>query len=164
MPLILEVAPTVGEAVGTSERSCYCLKHIVEFRCLGWSERKIGAYFGVTGQAIHKRLKGLWAHLEPGELGAYRQHDSEVLRSLELRAAKGVSALLDNPKTWEKVGLRDAAVTLGVLVDKRRLLSGQSTANLSIAQIVEQLHRERPRPPDVVVEAEGTEKPLAKPQ
>lgn len=137
----------------------YSLRSIVELKFLeGWSERKIARYFGKTHGAIQHQLKGLWRLLQKDRVETYETHRIPLMTAVEAEVMELITDILANHSRREKVGLRDAVISLGVMVDKRRLEAGESTVNIGAHVLVEQLSREarsKREPQDVVVEAKA---------
>lgn len=108
----------------------------------GFSDRQIARQAGCSRQNISRRRKGLWVDLDRAETNAYRANEALLLDDTK----RIVLSELRAPKRLEKASARDLAIIYGVLFDKGQLAKGQSTANLSLHVLVEQVERERRTP------------------
>ena len=100
----------------------------LKLRLQGVTLPDIAALQGVTKQAIYQaltRFEPFLASIEPGQLTAFAEERGQILNSVEL----GLMQSLVDPAKVERASLRDIAVTYGIVYDKRRLESGQSTSN-----------------------------------
>ena len=100
----------------------------LKMRLQGNTLDEIGKVLGHTRQSIHRCLQNfepLLTSLQPGTLTAYAEERSNLLSAIELR----MTASLADEQAIQKSSLRDRAVTLGIITDKRRLEAGQSTSN-----------------------------------
>jgi hypothetical protein len=107
-------------------------KAVIELRIKGFTHEEIGQHFGVSRQAITKRLKGIFKLIDGGKLEAYRQHRVSILEGLEIE----VLSELSNPDKLEKASANNLAYAFGQLHSARRLEEGQSTENIGLAAIV----------------------------
>lgn len=114
------------------ERKTTPLRHIVELRMQGLSQLEIAKKLGVSKQAISKRLQGALAKIDGDVLEAYRPHKIAVLESIEQWL---LSALVDDTRL-KKATLGNVAYAFTQIHQARRLESGESTSNLSLAAIV----------------------------
>ena len=108
------------------------LKAIVELRLQGLSGAEIARHFGVTPQAISKRIKGLLGELDGDRLDAYRANRIAILEHLE----EGLLSELVNPERMKKATLGNVAYAFTAIHNARRLEAGESTANFSLAATV----------------------------
>ena len=108
------------------------LREIVEMRLQGLSGSAIARHFGISRQAVSKRLKGLMGRLDGDRLDAYRKHRVAMMESLEER----LLSELVNPARVKKATLGNVAYAFTQVHQARRLEAGESTANLSLAAVV----------------------------
>src|SRR3990167_5010418 len=105
---------------------------MLELRLKGLSYAEIGRVAGgMAKQSIEQRLSKFKRLLEhPEQVHAYREHEAEILDSVSMELT---TSLIDDVRRkgkkalsgYQKVGM------FGILFDKRRLLRGESTANVS---------------------------------
>ena len=88
---------------------------------------------GVSKQAVHKRLQ---AFLPTETTKLYKDNRADILATAQLK----IITQIDQPRL-KKAGLRDLAVSAGILYDKERLERGQSTHNVSYNVITERLQK-----------------------
>jgi hypothetical protein len=125
------------------------LSELVRLRLEGHTTQEIGVQYGITHQAVSKRLRGLWGKLEQDELEAFDKHRVPILRAAE----REMIVRMLQPQVLKKANLRDLVIGFGTLYDKERLETGQSTANVALHSIVEAVERDRSKgeaPLDVV--------------
>ena len=112
---------------------------MLELRLKGLSYAEIGRVAGgMAKQSIEQRLSKFKRLLEhPEQVHAYREHEAEILDSVSMELT---TSLIDDVRRkgkkalsgYQKVGM------FGILFDKRRLLRGESTANVSnLTQIIQ---------------------------
>lgn len=95
----------------------------------GLSYREISDITGQPKSSIHRALTDLMTLLgDPERLAAYPDARAPLLNAVEER----LTWSLMDPDVLEKASLRDRAVSLGIITDKRRLEAGQSTSNLAV--------------------------------
>jgi len=116
----------------------YTLANIVDMKLRGMTGVEIGKYFGVSRQAIQQRLDGIWDKLDTEKLEAYRANRVALLEASELEV---LSWLVKNDKL-EKASGNNLAYMLTQVHQARRLEAGESTQNVALHSIVEQLERE----------------------
>jgi hypothetical protein len=108
------------------------LSKAIELRMKNLSYEEIGAYFGVTRQAAHDKLRPYFG--ADIDVAAFKGHRADILAAKQAE----VLAALDSDKI-EKASARDIAIVFGTLYDKERLERGQSTQNASVFfRIIEQ--------------------------
>ena len=106
----------------------------------GLTLEEIGDYYGVSKQAIHQQLQGVWELLDkPNELDAYRKFNVELLTAAE----KKVLTELVKDEKLEKASGNNLAYMLTQLHQARRLEAGESTSNIALHAIVESMERDR---------------------
>jgi len=134
----------------------YTLTNLVQMKMQGMSYEAIGDYYGLTKQAIHEKLQGIWEKLDPEKLQAYQVNK---IRLFEATEQEILSWLVKKDK-FEKASLNNIAYAFTQVHQARRLEAGESTSNVALHSIVEQLERERQQkrstPQDVV---DGTLEP-----
>ena len=137
---------TVDQAVDKPKKP-YTIEHIYQFERNGMTFADIGQYYGVSKQAISQKIKAFEKMLNLHDreaVEAYRRFTPEILEGAGFTF---LTAALDK-KRLKKASSRDCMVNYGISVDKKRLIAGESTANLAIHQIVEAIEREgQSRPP-----------------
>jgi len=144
---------------GVTNKLSYTPTNLVKMLLEGKSYRDIADYYGKDVSTIHKNkaMKAYRKLLEhPEEIEAYLGNEAQILR---VAAGKFLSRALDEEKL-KKMSSRDAVVNTGILIDKYRLLSGQSTDNFALHVIIEKIERDEQKrrggPQDVV---DGTLEP-----
>ena len=137
------------ELVTTIDRPPYDLPTILRMKMNGKSLRAIAKVYGVTHQAIAKKLKGVFAMLDPERLQAYREQKVELLTAMEER----ILTELCQPSRLKRVNFID----FGIIYDKNRLEQGKSTANISLHGLVREAMREAlQKEPEGSIEGENT--------
>jgi predicted transcriptional regulator len=104
----------------------------------GNTYEEIGKKFGITKQAVSKRLKPLRKHIE-GYL-TFKNHEDTVIEELQHRLISGVDGE-DIKKMIRSRGMTD----FGILEDKKRMVRGQSGLPegihpINIAQYRNEIH------------------------
>lgn len=143
----------VAQSVAPEPEIPYTLQEILKLKLQGLPNQKIGEQFGVTRQAIDKRLKGLWNVLDPEKIDNYKRNRMSLLDAAEAEALTQVLQSLMQPELAKKIPFLHKVTGFGVLFDKRRLEAGESTSNVAWHGLIEHVHREleRPRPPQQAV-------------
>ena len=124
----VEVANKVAESIPPPISD----KAVIELRIKGFTHEEIGQHFGVSRQAITKRLKGIFKLIDGGKLEAYRQHRVSILEGLEIE----VLSELSKPDKLQKASANNLAYVLTSIHNARRLEAGESTENVGLAVIV----------------------------
>lgn len=106
---------------------------------------EIAHRLGVRKQSVHRALKGIFALLEPGKLEAYRERRGDAFDAAEYEAMNLLAECFTDPQKRKKTTVKDAAVTLGIVLDKNRLIHGESTMNMALHSLVEQIERQQER-------------------
>ena len=102
-----------------------CLKDRYHHRM---TYQQIADKYGVNKSAVHERLQRFEAQLgDPEELRGFQDVEADIQAAIKRRIS---SKLLD--VDLSKASARDLAVTYGVIYDKNRLQTGQSTSNQSV--------------------------------
>ena len=118
------------------------LTDILKMRMDGLKLREIAEKYGVTQQAISRRITGAFKLLDRDRLDAYRLNRINVLESIE----ESLLSELLAPERVKKATLGNVAYAFNQIHTARRLESGESTANLSLSALVSSIER-RPIPP-----------------
>ena len=113
----------------------YTLVNILEHRMKGKTLQEIGNIYNVSLQAIHKKLKGIFAILDKEEHDGYEQNKVKIFSAIERELLQ--SAL--QPNKLKKMSSRDAVVAFGIIHDKNRLEQGLSTENVAIQGVSAEL-------------------------
>lgn len=108
----------------------------------GLTDAAIARRVGVSRQAITKRVNKLWVAFDPAETSAYTKHEVLVLDDTR----RLLLSEMRDPEKLKGAGLRDLAVSFGIITDKRRLIAGQSTENLALCALVDRIERESSPP------------------
>lgn len=122
----------VAEKVSESVIPPISDKAVIELRIQGLTCEEIGQKFGVTRQAISKRLKSAFRALDKDQIAEYKRNRVAFLEDLEA----AVLLELGNPDKLEKASANNLAYVYTQLHTSRRLEARLSTANLSLAAIV----------------------------
>ncbi len=130
--------PVPDSVESSSEKKPYELKYLVDFRLRGWSEREISAYYGKNPGTIHTKLQGLWRLLDGQSIEAYQDNKVALLSAIEQEI---LSLLLDTDKQ-KKASLGNVGYVFTQLHQARRLEFGQSTQNISLHKIIDEIERE----------------------
>lgn len=90
--------------------------------------QQIADKYGVAKQSVHEKLRAFTEQLgDPEELRAFQDIEADIQSAVKRRiSSKLLTVDLD------KASARDLAVTYGVIYDKNRLQTGQSTSNQSV--------------------------------
>lgn len=89
----------------------------------GASYAEIGSVMGVSKQAIHHRIRGIVPDV--ARVSAARQYRADMLAEV----TSDILSSIDE-KAIKSAGLKDRAMTYGILYDKERLERGESTQNV----------------------------------
>lgn len=91
--------------------------------------RQIADLQGVKQQSVHEALQLFMASLpSDDQLQGYTEARADLLNATSQR----LLASLADPAVLAKANLRDRAVTFGIIYDKHRLETAQSTSNISV--------------------------------
>ena len=102
-----------------------CLKDRYHHRM---TYKQIADKYGVTPQAVHSRLQAFEEKLgDPDELKSFQDIEADIQNAVKRRYS---SHLLD--ADLSKMSPKDAAMVYGIMYDKNRLQTGQSTSNQSV--------------------------------
>lgn len=146
---------------GNGQKRPYDLANLVAMRCDGMTHEEIGNYYGKDKATIHEHLKGIWALLDKNNIQAFRERRLELLDASQFEV---LNELVRGDKL-QKASANNLGYVFTQLHQARRLEAGESTANIGLHAIVEQLEREdrrrrMPGPQDVVIEQESGESEL----
>jgi len=106
------------------------LSDILRLRLSGMTCTAIAQKYGITQQAVSKRLKGVFRLIDPEKLQAYREQKSQIFTALE-------AAILDQlsqPERLKKASMLD----FGIIYDKNRLEQGKPTTINQIFTITDE--------------------------
>jgi len=104
----------------------------ITLRVKGLSYADIGEYFGVSRQAIHQRLQGLLP--ENVDIEPYKTHRADILAAKQAELLKSLTPEdIKESSPYQKVGM------FGILYDKERLERGESTQNVAIAAVYQDI-------------------------
>lgn len=102
-----------------------CLKDRYHHRL---SFQAIADKYGVSRQAVQQRLQAFTDQLgDPDALKGFQEIEADIQSAIKRRFS---SHLLD--ADISKLGAKDAAMVYGIVYDKNRLQTGQSTSNQSV--------------------------------
>ena len=97
----------------------------VKQRAKGLSYQDIATSQGVRKESVYLALKPILSmQANPEQLEEYRANQANILDSIAARTLQSISN-----EDMEKASLLQKATTVAVLIDKSRLISGQSTSN-----------------------------------
>jgi len=100
------------------------LAEIMAYRGRGMSLSEIGRLTGRSKQAVSALCK---RHgLDPGEVQRFRKDRGAILAVKQKLLLDGIT-----PESVKQMAPRDRTVSFGILFDKERLETGQSTVNLA---------------------------------
>lgn len=100
------------------------LEEMVDLKGKGLSLAQIGKMAGISKQAVSQRLKT--SGLDPTEIGQFTKDRSLILKGKQRLVLSAIT-----PEKVKTMSVRDAAVAAGILIDKQRLIDGESTANVA---------------------------------
>ena len=109
------------------------ISRIIELRKRGNSYKEIGKILGCTKQNVELRLRPFKAEIEA--LESYKEHRADVLAVYQ---QKLLNSLTDSDIKRMPPGSR--LTGFGILYDKERLERGQSTDNIAVEALIEDLH------------------------
>lgn len=125
------------------ERTVDTIKAL-EYRLKGLTYKQIGTLLcpeqPFCPQSIHQQLSRFDAFLKDADsLPTFQSNRADLINAVEFK----LLASLTDDQAIEKMSYRDRAVSYGIIVDKRRLETGQSTSNISVlGKIVQQADSE----------------------
>ena len=97
----------------------------VKAKARGQSYAQIAKDQGVHPSTVHQALKPILSMVaSPEQLEEYRREQANILDTI---AAKTLQSITD--EDYEKASLLQKTTAVAVLIDKSRLISGQSTSN-----------------------------------
>jgi hypothetical protein len=132
-------------------RSKIDIKKAIELRLKGVTLEDIGAFFGVTKQAIFKALQP-YIDGDDIDLELWKSKRADILAGKQATVLQKLT-----PEDIEKASPRDKTIMFGVLYDKERLERGQSTSNTSLLfQVVKEACERRMNDDAEIIEAETT--------
>jgi predicted transcriptional regulator len=99
------------------------LEYLLDLRKKNLTYEEIGKLCGITKQAVHERV----SDAQPGlvRLESFKTHRGDVLANIQMMIAN----TLDEDEI-KKMAARDKVLAFGVLYDKERLETGQSTSHV----------------------------------
>ena len=112
-------------------------RRALELRLQGCTYAQIGTLLDPSEpfapQTIHQHLQRFEQLMKDAEsLPAFAANRAGLLDSVTFQALSKLSDSLADSEKVQKTPIRDLAVTAAVLIDKRRLEAGESTANIGI--------------------------------
>jgi len=128
------------EPTELKEKNTLSLAEMVDLKAKGLSLARIGQLAGISKQAVSQALKR--SGLDPAEIGQYTKDRSLILRGKQKLVLSAIT-----PEKVKTMSVRDAAVAAGILIDKQRLIDGESTANVCFTAIDLSVYRNPPEPP-----------------
>ena len=125
---------------------------VLKFRAQGVTYKDIAILLKCTAQqasvAVGK-LGGL-VNNEDGRLTAYRNHEADILDAIRCKLIEAIGDKLAVPAEAKKIDLQRLVWSFGVLMDKARLMRGESTTNIyQLTAIIEAAHKGH-KPPAMV--------------
>lgn len=120
------------------------IKKALEYRLKGCTYEQIGVLLDPAQpfckQGVQQALQRFHALTSEAEdLPTFQQHRANLMDAVEFK----LLASLADQDAIQKMSYRDRAVSYGIIVDKRRLETGQSTSNISVlGKIVQQADSE----------------------
>ena len=118
-------------------------KAALRMKLKGVSDSDIAKSQGVTRGAVYKKLKPLLEKIPGAEYRAeYQDQQADILDSL---AAGIISSITQ--KDLKRASLLSKVNCMGVLIDKSRLIRGQSTSNSISVLLARHVHLNEPAPP-----------------
>lgn len=122
---------------------------VLKFRAQGLTYKDIGALLKCNAHQIGIALGNLGklVNNENGRLTSYRNHEADMLDSIRSRLMEAIGEKLANVEDAKKIDLQRLVWSFGVLMDKARLLRGESTTNIyQLTAIIEAAHKNHKAP------------------
>ena len=113
----------------------YTLPNILSQRLQGKSLQEVGDIWGVSGEAIRKKLKRIYTLIDKENLEAYKANKVNIFNAIEVKLLEEAI----QPSKLKKLSTRDAVISFGVIHDKNRLEQGLSTENVAIQDVSSKL-------------------------
>jgi len=106
----------------------------------GWSYGEIGAKYGIKRQTVAARLSRFRKLLlKHGDLDAFKAHEPDLLRAVDLRLLRAIVDKVDHKKTT----LGHLAFAKDKIFSHIRLLEGKSTANVAtLTKLILEAHHQ----------------------
>jgi hypothetical protein len=134
------------------------VEQMADLRLKGVGLAEIGKVAGITKQAVSQALKR--SGVDPQEIETFRAGRAGLLALKQKLILAGIT-----PAKVEKMGVKDAAISYGILYDKERLETGQSTSNVANIHSIAQRVIERVSRPEYWADAEdAVAEPLPEPR
>lgn len=110
----------------------------------GISQTQIAKATGVSRQAVQKRLKPLLSKI-PGyeQMKDYQMNNADVLDAISAGIAGSLTA-----KDYKRASLLSRVNSMAALIDRSRLIRGQSTSNSVSVLLARHVHINIPAPND----------------
>ncbi len=97
------------------------------------STHQVGIALGKLGKLLDN---------EEGRLTAYRNHEADILDAIRCKLIEAIGEKINKPEDAKKIDLQRLVWSFGVLMDKGRLLRGESTTNIyQLTAIIEAAHK-----------------------
>jgi hypothetical protein len=126
---IVETNQTSPYPVNIRAQKNIPIERIIELRNKKLSPEEIGKILGCSGVNVLQRLKSLIYEVDLIE--PFKKNRANIFAFHQNRIIHSIS-----PADLEKAGLRDKVVAAGILYDKERLETGQSTSNIFYADLI----------------------------
>lgn len=108
-------------------------------RLKGQTYPQIAKHYGISKQAVHQRIKGVFKLIDPDKLEAYKTHKVNLLTSIEAE----LLGLIVKPDKLKQATLMQLATSFGIVYDKNRLEQGLSTSEIGIKPVLEEIRDNR---------------------
>ena len=131
------------------------LVKVLKLRAQGVTYKDIGTLLKCTAHQASIAIGKLGELVgnENGRLTAYRNHEADILDSIRCKLIEAIGEKINNPEDAKKIDLQRLVWSFGVLMDKGRLLRGESTTNIyQLTAIIEAAHKGH-KPPAMVRDA-----------
>jgi hypothetical protein len=138
-PITEDDVATLAASAPTS--TTHDVAKMVQLRMRGNSLAKVGEIMGVHKTTVERVTTRFLNYLmNPEDLKRYRESKPDLFESTELKLLDFLNERLDDP-TY-KPPLKDIANAMKVVVELRRLETGQSTDNVAVfVKSIEQAHK-----------------------
>lgn len=121
----------------------------IELKTRGLGDGEIATFFGVSRSTVSRTLRKYGKYLIPSQdLSILDANKTALLQAAQMRA---IPYILE-PGKLEKASWLQLVTGLGILIDKQRLLDGQSTTNIAVLDVfkaVREWKRQQESPPAV---------------
>lgn len=124
----------------------------LRMRAQGYSYAKIGKMMNLSASSIQRAVGKIGDLLDnqDGKLSAYKEHETTILDAIRAKLINAIYDKLSDEKLAKKIDIQRLVWSFGVLLDKKRLIAGESTANIQqLTAIITAAHRDKSKTKDL---------------